>query len=173
MKKIFTNAMLIALLMTGMNAQAEEYSTAVGLRLGGYSQGITVKHFLNNNGALEGILSWGWRSFLVTGLYEWQKPIPNAAGLAWFVGGGLHLGFYQDGYDYYYYHYRHGNKVYSYYGYDPEERRTVIGADFIIGLEYKIPRAPITLGVDTKPFFDFAQGSYFFWDGAFTARFTF
>lgn len=166
-------ALVLIIVLITKNTHAEEYSTAVGIRLGGVAQGLTVKHFLGKENALEGIVSWGWRSFLITGLYERQQPIANAEGLGWFFGGGLHLGYYNDGYYYFYNRYHHGNKYYYYYYPYDDGPHSTIGLDFIIGLEYKIPKAPLTLGLDLKPFLDFYQGSYFFWDGAFTARYTF
>jgi len=163
----------------------QDYRTAIGVRLGTFEDGITLKHFVNSQGALEGILSFGYRSFLITGLYEKHQPFPNAPGLSWFFGGGAHVGFYKDGYYYYYYHYHHGTYVvgngvvYDQFGnvvyyYGPGYSSTDVGLDFILGMEYKFQKAPITLGLDVKPFVDFVTGGpYFFWDGALTARFTF
>jgi hypothetical protein len=148
-------------------ANAEDYETGIGIRLGGITQGLTVKHFLSTNSALEGILSFGHHSFMITGLYEMHNEISGAPGLYWFYGGGAHLGFYNGG-DYFYYK-KHGRRYY----YEEDRSVAVFGIDLIIGMEYKFQKAPIAIGLDIKPFFDFAEEFPGYWDAAFTARFTF
>src|SRR4051812_18578341 len=96
--------LLVTALLFSLKGQSQNYHTGIGLRLGSTSSGITVKHFLNSDGALEGILGFSHRSFLITGLYEKHNSFPNAPGLQWFFGGGAHVGFYRYGYDYYYYY---------------------------------------------------------------------
>src|SRR5437868_14925026 len=146
------------------SSHAQEYKTGIGVRLGGLTQGLTVKHFINSNSALEGILSFGHHAFFITGLYEKQQAIKSAPGLYWFYGGGMHLGFYRGG-DYFYYK-KHGVVYY----YDDEHSSTVVGIDLILGMEYKFQKTPITIGLDIKPFFDFVSEFSGYWDGAFTAR---
>ncbi|REJ82869.1 MAG: hypothetical protein DWQ44_01760 [Bacteroidetes bacterium] len=164
-------------LLTGMiaisflspqNAPAQDYSNGIGVRLGGFSHGITYKHKFGGADALELIASTGRRSLILTGLYEYHRPLGNAQGFNWFLGGGAHIGFYNEGY--YYYYYRNKNRVYVYE--DRMDRRG-FGIDFILGLEYKFNNVPITLGLDLKPFVDFHEAAYSYWDGAFTFRFTF
>ena len=48
--------------------QAQDYNTGIGLR-GGLSNGLTIKHFISSNTALEGIISTRWRGLELTGLY--------------------------------------------------------------------------------------------------------
>src|SRR5215216_182221 len=79
----------------------QDYKTAIGVRLGGLTSGLTVKHFTNPSTALEGILSFGYRSFVITGLYEKHKDITSAPGLMWLYGIGAHVGFFRYG-GYYY-----------------------------------------------------------------------
>ncbi|HMM16057.1 MAG TPA: hypothetical protein PKC47_00770, partial [Petrimonas sp.] len=78
-------------------ANAQNYKTAFGARLG-YDSGITLKHFFAPASAFEGILSASPRYFQLTGLYEYQQPLPGAPGLDWYVGLGAHLGnvYYKD-----------------------------------------------------------------------------
>jgi hypothetical protein len=61
----------------------QDYQTAVGVR-GGFGYGVTVKHFINSQDALEGILSSRWQGLLVTGLYERHADAFNTKGLFWF-----------------------------------------------------------------------------------------
>jgi len=169
MKRSIITIILLTILFLSLNVKAQDYHTGIGIRLGGVTSGISVKHFINSNGALEGILGFGYRSFLVTGLYEQHLDIANAPGLRWFYGGGAHLGFFR--YGGYYYAYRHGN--YIYYADEPGMSHAIGGLDFILGMEYKFTRAPLTIGLDLKPFVDFVDGVQGYWDGAFSFRFAF
>ncbi len=164
-KTILFGSMLF--LFSASASRAEEYETGIGLRLGGITSGISVKHFLDKNSALEGILSFGHHSFLITALYEKQQEINGSPGLFWFYGAGAHIGFYNGG-DYFYYT-KHGNRYY----YADRSSSAILGIDLIIGMEYKFQNAPITIGLDIKPAFDFVDAFPGYWDGALTARFAF
>lgn len=169
MKKIIV---LVLIAISSMTTNAQDYATGIGFRLGGMSSGITVKHFLSSTGALEGIVGFGRHSFIITGLYEKHQSFPNAAGLKWYYGGGAHVGFYSGDYsygDFRYYKYK-GNKVIVYD--EHYNSQFSLGADFILGLEYKIKGAPITVGLDLKPFVDIIPGFYGYFEGGFMFRFT-
>ena len=140
---------------------AQNYQTAVGLRFGGVTNGLTVKHFISNKSALEGILSLGHRNFIVTGLYEMHAPIDKSGLFNFYYGFGAHIGFFQNGSSYYY----NNNHQYN--------AATVAGLDGIAGLEYKFQKAPINIGIDFKPFMDFYNGSIVYFDGAISVRYTF
>jgi hypothetical protein len=157
------------LLINLLPLQAQEYSNGIGLRFSGYSGGITYRGFLNGPGAIEGIASFGHRSFMITGLYEKFRPVRNATGLYWFYGIGAHAGFFRSGGSYYIYKSK-GEHVYA----GPTGgTRFVPGIDFIIGLDYTFPSTPINLGLDIKPFFDIVDGTHFYFDGALSVRFVF
>ena len=172
MKKMM---MVFALVVFTTAIRAQDYKTGIGFRLAGINYGITVKHFIGNETAIEGILGFGRGAFTITGLYEKHQAFPNAEGLKWFYGGGAHVGFFQAGYNYAYYYY-YKNKGYKYYYNDYPDgaysSNVFIGADFILGLEYKFKGAPISLGLDVKPQVDFIPGFYGYFDGALTFRFT-
>jgi hypothetical protein len=170
MKRSLIIATLTIFLLTAGTVNAQSYHTGIGVRLGGLTSGLTVKHFVNpSGGALEGIASFGYRTFLITGLYEKHLPIQDAPGLMWYYGGGAHIGFFR--YGGYYYVYRHGNSVYYVDG--PDGTSAVGGLDFILGLDYKFPNAPFNIGLDMKPFVDFHDGVYGYFDGALSFRFAF
>jgi hypothetical protein len=151
------------------------YNTGIGLRFGGWESGITVKHFVKSNAAIEGILSSGWhyRGTRITGLYEWQKPIGGANGLYVFYGVGAHIGFYNDSY------WSKGDcKDGKYWSngrwYDCDGRaRTAIGIDGILGLEYVFSEIPFSIGIDLKPSFDLFGWGRHYGDGALTVRYIF
>lgn len=153
---------------------AVSYNTGIGLRFGGNESGLTVKHFIKSNAAIEGILSTGWmyRGTRLTGLYEIQKSIGGAPGLYWFFGGGVHVGFYSERY-WYSGNCKDGGYWYNGRWYHCDGTRTTIGIDGIIGLEYHFGEIPFTIGLDLKPSFDFVGWGRRFGDGAFTVRYAF
>ena len=71
---------------------AQDYTTGIGIR-GGYFNGLTVKHFVSDQAALEGIFTSRWRGFQVTGLYEIHNQAFNTPRLNWYYGFGAHIGF--------------------------------------------------------------------------------
>jgi len=147
------------LVVAPLFAFSQEYNTAIGIR-GGFAQGLTIKHFIGQQKALEGILATRWGGYSIIGLYEINKPINDADGLSWFYGLGGHIGFWDSA----------DNR-----GWWPNDtgQKTVIGFDLIIGLEYTIPNAPINFQLDYKPAFHFVGYQGTGWDGgAFSVRFT-
>lgn len=169
MKKIVTMIVFVAATFT---MSAQEYKTGIGFRLDGFNSGITIKHFTGSTTALEGIVGFGRHALTITGLYEKHQNFPNAEGLSWFYGGGAHVGFYPTDYSYgYYRYYNNKNKVY-YYNDNYYNSTFSLGADFILGLEYKFQNAPITIGLDAKPFVDIVPGFFGYFTGGFSFRFT-
>ena len=151
-KKVMFAAMAMILIYSISNeSQAQAYNTGVGLRVGS-SSGLSVKHFIKEDGALEGILHTRWRGLLITGLYEVHKDIPDANGLSWFYGGGAHIGSWNSG---------SGNP----YGADKNYKgSTVIGIDGIVGLDYVLEELPINFSLDFKPAFNLINGGGFWGD---------
>lgn len=146
MKKLIT---IIAICTgTGLFAQSN-YNTAIGLRAGETS-GLTIKHFIGDQTALEGILG-AWRhGFSATLLFEKHQSISNLGALNLYYGAGGHLAFENSYYNRYYYE----NRKYYYYDYYSKGGMG-IGIDGIIGLEYKIPNIPVAFSLDLKPFVEF------------------
>ena len=133
-KSILTIA---AALIIGIAVQAQDYNTGIGLR-GGFSQGFTIKHFIGDNTAIEGIIgTYDFKGGVaVTGLYEIHARAFEVPGLNWYYGFGGHLAFLNE---------NHGNV---------EENTSVLGIDGILGMEYNIEDIPINISVDWKPAFD-------------------
>ena len=171
MKKLLCKTVLSLLILVAGAKQlnAQDYNTGIGVRIGGLTSGITVKHFVSPNSALEGIVGFAHRSFVITGLYEGHRSIQNAEGLRWLYGGGAHVGFFRYGGYYYAYRYRGDN----YYVLEPGRSRTIAGLDFILGLDYKFKNAPVNVGLDIKPFVDFYDGASGYFDGGLSFRFVF
>ncbi|MGM0532122.1 MAG: hypothetical protein ACQER7_12310 [Bacteroidota bacterium] len=156
MKKIIITC-LIAFSFASISS-AQDYNTGIGVR-GGFFSGLTVKHFISQNSALEGIVSSRWNGFNLTGLYEIHSRAFNAERLNWYYGFGGHVGFW-DGDDVGW-----GDQGNSY---------TVLGVDGILGLEYNFREVPINLSIDWKPAFNIV-GNKGLWaeGGAFSIRYIF
>lgn len=153
---------------------AVTYNTGIGIRFGGWESGLTVKHFIKSNAAIEGILSSGWhyRGTRITGLYEIQKSISGAPGLYWFYGVGAHIGFYNESY-WYSGDCKDGRYEYQGRWYKCDGTRATIGIDGIIGLEYHFSEIPFTIGLDLKPSIGLIGWGGRYGDSAFTVRYAF
>ena len=129
-------------------AQAQDYNWGVGVRLGGDTGGVSVKHKMNASSGLEFLGSAYWDSgFMLTGLYERYVPVIGK-GFNLYYGAGAHLGSFSETF--------------------------LLGADGILGLEYKFDRAPIALSLDWKPALNIVE-TFDFWaaDFALGVRVTF
>ena len=113
------------LLLMGFYGHAQDYKTALGVRLSSsdaaLNTGISFKHFVGTT-ALEALVTFG-DPFAIGALLEKHKPT-GPAGLNWFYGGGAYAGF--------------GDK-------------RNLGAQGIVGLDYKFQDFPINVSLDWKP----------------------
>lgn len=120
------------------SANSSSYRTALGVKVwdGG---GISFKHFVNGNNALE-LIGYFWsRGTRITGLYEIHGPISGASGLLWYIGPGAHVGFYNT---------KYGDGAF-------------IGLDGVLGLDYKFRGAPINMSLDWQPSIEFGDNRGF------------
>jgi hypothetical protein len=122
--------------MAGTAAQAQNYKTAIGLRLSSndaqVNNSISFKHFINRVVALEALLSVD--PLAVGALAEVHQPLSSIPGLRFFFGGGGYMGF---------------SKEFS------------VGAQGVLGLDYKFTKLPINFSVDWKPELDVTDGFRF------------
>jgi outer membrane protein W len=126
--------------------KAQEYTTAAGIRLGpnsaAISPGFTIKHFLNETNAVEGIV--GISSGIgLCALYEWHHPFTNIDHLHWFVGAGGYAAFRNS-----------TNYIVNKADGTPSTIKTsssFIGAAGIAGLDYKFEQIPLNISLDWKP----------------------
>lgn len=147
MKKIILTLTLVIFISAFGSAQ--DYNTGVGLRLG-FSNGLTVKHFLSQRSAVEGLLATRWHGFEITGLLEVHNQAFDVDRLKWYFGGGAHIGFW--------------NGDNTYWG-DTGTNYTIIGVDGILGIEYSFSEVPINLSLDWKPAFNLTGYTGFWGDG--------
>ncbi len=146
MKKLLLSALLTSSLFLSTHAQnnGSDYKTAVGIKF--YPGAVSVKSFVGNNRAIEG-LGYFWNyGFRVTGLYEIHGDITGAEGLKWYVGPGAHIGFWNNTWT---------NK------YPGRDNGVAIGVDGVLGLDYKFKGAPINVSLDWQPSFNFVGYNYF------------
>ena len=140
MKKYFLMAATLFIFSAAASAQSKgrTYTTALGVKFldGG---GITLKHFVNDKAALEGIAYFWSHGTRITGLYELHFDINGAPGLKWYVGPGAHVGLYNT---------KYGGGSW-------------IGIDGVLGLDYKINNAQLNLSLDWQPSFEFGTGRGF------------
>jgi hypothetical protein len=133
MKKSFI--ILLFVLFTGLALDAQDYKTSLGLRVG-YPYGFTIKHFMSEKTAVEGILAGSYGGFVATVLFENEHWTGKYPGLNWYWGLGAHAGFWDAA----------ANKYV-----DPSYSGAVIGIDGVIGLEYTFDEIPLNLSLDVLP----------------------
>lgn len=157
MKKYFLLTVLLIAGYVAANAQSmgRTYKTSLGVKVWD-GAGISFKTFVAPQNAIELIGYFYKNGTRITGLYEIHGDISGAPGLKWYIGPGAHIGFYDNNLN------RRGGA------------ETVAGLDGVLGLDYKINRAPINLSLDWQPSFEFADGRGFVgsW-GGFAIRYTF
>jgi hypothetical protein len=145
---------------TKLSAQTD-YKTAIGARLG-WGFGGSVKHFINDKAALEGVVrfrSFGITGFTsysyinISGMYQQHNDIQSVSGLKWYYGGGATVGLYSG---------------------DFIGTSTQFGIIGCLGLDYKFDGTPINISLDWLPSFFFSTGTGFGGDGGGLAvRYTF
>lgn len=167
-------ATLTIILISVGSSYAQYYANSAGLRLGG-SSGITYKRFVTEVQAFELLLSWRDKGTQLTGLYMWNKPLNIGENEKFFFyyGGGSHFGYV-----------KRSNKVLYYPGeessspsfYYEDKAYFSMGVDAILGIEYRFLSIPVTIALDTKPYFSFQGFRYTrsdFWDSSFAIKYTF
>jgi hypothetical protein len=151
MRKLHFCLLLIGMSCLAGRLSAQDYKVAIGIRFSSaaptLSNSVTVKYFMNDRDALEGLLSFGTR-FGIGGLLERHNLIGNTPAFTWFYGGGAYIGF--------------------------QDKNTYLGPTGVIGLDYKFKDAPLNLSLDWKPELDIIPAINFVPDAfGLSARFTF
>jgi hypothetical protein len=150
MKKLLLSSLISAtILFIGNTSYAQNYQTAVGLKFGGYENGVSLKYFTTKDISLEGVLGLRSHGAVLTGLYEINQTAFNVAELKFYYGAGAHVG-------------AIGNGQYQGIGSTNYTSNTLLlGADAVVGLEYVIPKAPIAISLDLNPRLELASGPFF------------
>ena len=151
-KLLLISGFLVSFYFSDAQSMGRTYKTALGVKFWD-GAGVSFKTFLQGQNALELIGYFYKNGTRITGLYEIHGNIDGAAGLKWYVGPGAHIGFY--------------NKKYY-------DGNAVGGIDGVLGLDYKINKAPLNMSLDWQPSFEFGEGRGFIGNwGGFAIRYTF
>ena len=151
MKRLFV--IIAGLVLASSVAGAQSYDWAAGLRAGIDGTGLTGKMNFGGGRTIEAMAIYGnygydrhsrgdgyddpvhpYNHFNFVALYEWNTPV-IADGFNLYYGLGGHVG---------------GASSY-------DDSALVVGADAILGLEYKIPSIPIAISLDYRPFLDMVK----------------
>jgi hypothetical protein len=162
MKKLILSTLVVICITITASAQSN-YKTGIGIRGGGYENGLTIKHFTNSSTAIEGIIGFRPGVVVITGLYEKHAVAFSEPSVNWYYGAGAHIGSIN------------GGRYYRGYGKDRyyNDNVLLLGADGILGLEWKIPQIPFALSVDLHPRLELARGPFLDLEAAATLRYTF
>jgi len=113
--------------------KAQDYKTALGIRLSSngpaVNNSVSLKHFMNPKLAVEALFTFDKRT-AIGALLEVHNDMLSTDGLKWFYGAGAYLGFDSD-------------KTHT--------DRALMGAQGIVGLDYKFVNIPLNLSLDWKP----------------------
>ena len=82
---------LVFLFILSPTIQGQDYKTGIGFR-GGTQNGLTIKQFVGEKSALEGIFATRWEGFYAIGLYERVGSYLQVPGFMWVYGVGAHVG---------------------------------------------------------------------------------
>ena len=152
MKKLITYTFILgSFLLISKRSNAQDYKTAVGLKFGGYENGISVKYFTTSFVALEGELGFRDNGVVITGLYEFHQEAFGLHELKFYYGAGAHIGGVGSGT---YRRFNGDNQVYA-------NSHILLGVDGVLGLEYIIPKSPIAVSLDLNPRAEIATGPFF------------
>ncbi len=131
MKKILIFTFAAVMLSFGAKAQSYKNSIGLGLDLGTGQTlvGPSFKHFFNANSAIQPELLFGDHTTRLQAFYQYHQGIKGAQGLNWYIGGGPGVSFFK------------------YKGYS----NTTFLLMPAVGLDFKIPGAPIAMNFDWRP----------------------
>lgn len=171
MKKIHKISLLICFLCVSTFSLKAQYLTGIGASLGLYARGVTVIQYFSPKarGAADFILASQSEGVTFTGLYEIHNPNHNErielANVGFFAGLGGHAGMVNP-------------ETYGRHRDTKNQLIFVVGVDLIAGAEWKLPRMPLLLSVNAKPFLDLnllkdQLDNYDFFDAAITLRYLF
>ena len=125
--------LIAAILVSATQLKAQDYKTALGLRLSSngpaINNSVSFKHFMNPKLAIEALLTFD-KTAAIGALFEVHNAMPSTEGLKCFYGAGAYLGFDSD---------------------KTNTDRALMGAQGIIGLDYKFANLPLNLSLDWKP----------------------
>ena len=162
---------LTFLILPGLFLAAQDYNKSIGIR-GGLSSGFEYRFFTDDANSIKFLLGInnegddrGFRLHALKEFHHYQL-FTFTDQLVFFWGAGIHAGF--ESWDKV--HYRDGTSWYD------TRTALVVGLDGLAGLEYVFYEAPISVGLEVKPFIDVLGHEMFRlqpFDFAFTIKYLF
>ena len=144
MRKVCITIVLVFL--AAVNVGAQDYTWAVGVRLGDDMSGFSVKRSIDARNKIEGILAVPyWHGVNFTGLY--QRYIPIEA-FQIYCGVGGHIG-----------NWKHTSN-------DISKHYFFLGLDCMVGIEFSLLKSvPLSLSIDYKPSYNLTGHTGFSFTG--------
>ena len=152
--------MSLVLLFPRQASAQYHYELGLGVKVGSPWMSGTIKYFLNNASAVEGLVHIGDFGFGTTALYEKHFMISGVPGLRWYIGGGAHVAFQM-------------SNGYNPFTGVPRTNKTYAGIDGVGGVEYVFEKVPIAIGVDVSPIINIFGGVTGWWNAGTYVRYTF
>ena len=143
MKKFSSLVMALMFLLSAASVKAQDYKSAVGLRIGdGYYDLVSasLKTFLGKSpGALElnigfrdyGVIGYDWFNVSASLSYQYHFDIKAVEGLRWFVGAGV--------------------TAFNTFSSDQYYRGFGLGVFPTGGVDYKFTKIPLDVSADIRP----------------------
>lgn len=161
--------LIFILCILALSGYSQSYRQAAGLRLGA-AGGITYRRQFDNNLGGEVMLLGQNHGTSLAFLVEKQMPavLFDDLNLNFIYGAGAHIG----GADNHYNQFDSNGHAY----YRPGYNTLQLGFDGFASFEYLVPRYPIALSIEAKPYFEFFDDHSFgihLFVIAFGARYTF
>lgn len=159
--------LLTIISISGLFVNAQEFKQAAGIRMG-LSPGFEYRIFADDLNSYKFLLSTRNRGMQFHILKEFhQYDMFNFTDqLVFIYGAGVHTGYQR--WDVM--HYNNNSQWYS------TRTAFVAGLDGLVGVEYVFYKAPVSLGFEVKPYFEFFGPEFFeiqLFDFAFTAKYLF
>ena len=148
MKKLITISFLLFAFAMSTSVNAQDYKSAVGLRLGS-PWALSYKFFQNERNAIE--LYGAFRSYVyssyfgINAAYQIHNQLGSTSGLRWYYGVGAGVNFYS---------FDTGHDL-------TDGGSTTIVASGYLGLEYTFADAPVSISADWVPTFRITGGDGF------------
>jgi len=137
------------LLLLNASVTGQPYKTSGGIRIG-FPYGLTVKHFIGINNALEFVAAANLRGFVLSVLMENEHRIHSDSRVYWYWGAGLHAGYLD-------------SERNSLIDMKEPYKGAVVGADVGFGFEFCLKRKPLNFALDLFPSINLA--GYTGWNG--------
>jgi len=139
MKRLFTIATTIALLLTlnTIEVKAQNYKTGLGLGIdfgnGPTAVGPSLRHHFSRNAAIQGEVLFGGNTTIIQAFLQYSSRIKGARGLDWYLGAGPKV------------------QIYDRNRYFFKDNYTAVYLVPMVGLDYKFNGAPLALAFDWRP----------------------